>query len=126
MAESTTLCCIGCSICAAITCLIILLISIGTVEPIEYAVKYNAITKNIDRENVYSGGWYIIGPVDSFFTFPATFVNMDFTDFPDARTMPINVKDRDGQEIRLSLSIQYQLEKENLVKLYLEFQKSYE
>jgi len=36
------------------------------------------------------------------------------------------VKDNDGQEVRLSMSVQYKLQRENLVKLYLEFQKAYE
>jgi hypothetical protein len=52
--------------------LIIALVSIGTVEPIEYGIVYNAITKTVDTDNVYPGGWYFIGPVMSFVTFPAT------------------------------------------------------
>jgi hypothetical protein len=98
------------------------LISIGTVEPIQYGIKYNAITKDIDRENVYSGGWYIIGPVDSFFTFPATLVNMDFNDFPGAQSTPINCKDKDLQEIKLSISVQYKLEKDEVISLYNQYQ----
>jgi hypothetical protein len=62
--------------------LIIVLISIGTVEPIEYGIVYNAISKKVDVETVYPGGWYFIGPVNSFITFPSTLVNLDFTDFP--------------------------------------------
>lgn len=42
------LCGVGCGVCVLITTLIFVLTSIGTVEPIEYGIKYNAITKKID------------------------------------------------------------------------------
>jgi len=38
----------------------------GTVEPIQYGLKYNTISKNIDTSQVYEGGWYIIGPFNKF------------------------------------------------------------
>lgn len=82
MASNKAVCLIGCGICSMLVILIILLISIGTVEPIEYGIVYNAISKKVDTENVYPGGWYFIGPVNSFITFPSTLVNLDFTDFP--------------------------------------------
>ena len=105
MAEGKVICCVGCSICAAITLLILLLISVDTVEPIEYGLVYNSLTKKIDEKNVYSGGWYLIGPINSFITYPATLVNYDFADFRGAANRPLVVKDNDGQEIRLSFSI---------------------
>ena len=89
--------------------LIVLIISIGTVEPIEYAVKYNSISKSIDQDRVYPGGWYFIGPVYTFIKFPATLVNMDFTRFEGAYSGPISVKDSDSQEMDLSISVQYRL-----------------
>lgn len=51
---------------------IVLLLSIGTVEPIEYGIIYNAITKTVDASRVYPGGWYFIGPINSFITFAST------------------------------------------------------
>jgi len=39
---------VGCGVCVLVTILIFVLISIGTVEPIEYGIKYNAITKKVD------------------------------------------------------------------------------
>jgi len=105
MADNKVICCVGVSICAAITLLICLLISIGTVEPIEYGIVYNSLTKTVDSKTVYPGGWYLIGPINSFITFPATLVNLDFADFDGATNRPLVVKDNDGQEIRLSFSI---------------------
>lgn len=120
------LCGIGCGICCLLVLLIVLLASIGTVEPIEYGIVYNSITKQVDQDRVYSGGWYFIGPVNSFITFPATLVNMDFTEYPDAQSAPILVKDKAGQEIRLSFSIQYKLHQDKIGVLYNAFQKGYE
>jgi uncharacterized membrane protein len=101
---------IACGICWLLVALIVLLLSIGTVEPIEYGIVYNAITKSVSADTVYPGGWYFIGPVMSFITFPSTLVNIDFTEFPDAQSRPLTVKDNDGQEIRLSFSVQYRLQ----------------
>jgi hypothetical protein len=114
MADSKVICGVGVSICLAITLLIFLLISIGTVEPIEYGIVYNSLTKTVDSKKVYKGGWYLIGPINSFITFPATYVNLDFADFAGATNRPLVVKDSDGQEIRLSFSIQYELQEENV------------
>ena len=86
----------GCAVCWTVVLLIVMIVSIGTVEPIEYAVKYNSISKSIDKERVYPGGWYFIGPVYNFIKFPATLVNMDFTRFEGAFSGPISVKDSDS------------------------------
>jgi hypothetical protein len=63
--------------------------STGTVEPIEYAVKYNSISKSIDDTKAYAGGWYIIGPFNSFVTYPATNLNIDFSDLPNSKAAPL-------------------------------------
>ena len=126
MASSKVVCCTITTICVSLVVLIFLLISIGTVEPIEYGISYNSITKRVDTETVYPGGWYFIGPFNSFIVFPSTLVNMDFTEFPDAQSKPLVVKDSDGQEITLSFSIQYKLQQDHIGKLYSEFQKGYE
>jgi hypothetical protein len=107
--------------------LIILLVSIGTVEPIEYAIEYNSISKKTNEEQVYAGGWYLIGPFTSFFTFPATLVNVDWSDYPGSQRGPLlKVKDSGGQDITLSFSIQYELKQENIGKLYGKYKQDYE
>lgn len=126
MANNQAVCLIACGICWLLIALILMLMSIGTVEPIEYGIVYNAITKSVNADSVYPGGWYFIGPVMSFITFPSTLVNLDFTEFPDAQSMPLVVKDNDGQEIRLSFSVQYRLQQDNIGQLYNQFQKGYE
>jgi len=106
MADGKGICCIGCTICTLLVGLILLLVSIGTVEPIEYGIEYNSISKKIDMENVYGGGWYMIGPFTSFITFPATHVNIDWSTYDQAQRGPLlKVKDHDSQDITLSFSL---------------------
>jgi regulator of protease activity HflC (stomatin/prohibitin superfamily) len=102
------------------------LLSIGTVEPIEYGLKYNSISKTIDRNKVYTGGWHWVWPWYNFIVFPATLVNLDFTDYKGAQSQPLNVKDNNGQTMRLSVSLQYRIKKDKIPELYSAYQKGYE
>jgi len=94
MANTKMLCGIGCGICLLLVTLIILLVSIGTIEPIEYGIEYNSISKKTNQDNVYAGGWYMIGPFSSFIAFPATLVNFDWSTYTGSKAPPIdNLKD---------------------------------
>ena len=46
MSNRTIICGIVCGVCWLLVALIVALMSIGTVEPIEYGISYNAITKS--------------------------------------------------------------------------------
>jgi hypothetical protein len=76
--------------------LILFLVSIATIEPIEYGIEYNSLSKKTDEDTVYPGGWYVVGPTISFLTFPSTLVNIDWTDYKDAQRTPLTVRDNDG------------------------------
>lgn len=65
--------------------LVALMFSAGTVEPIAYGIKYNKFSKNVESQDVYEGGWYLIGPFNSFIQFPKTQVNIDFSDLPGSK-----------------------------------------
>ena len=72
--------------------MILLVWSADTVEPIENGVKYNNLSKNIDESRVYDGGWYIIWPMNSFITYPATVINVDFADYDNAKSPPFDAR----------------------------------
>lgn len=59
-----------CGCCVTVVAVILGIVGLafcaGTVEPIQYGLKYNTISKNIDNTEVYEGGWYIIGPFNKF------------------------------------------------------------
>ncbi len=69
----------GCAIASCCSCfalvlgIVVVAFCTATVEPIEYGLKYNTLSRNIDGSSgVYEGGWYIIGPINKFITFPRT------------------------------------------------------
>jgi hypothetical protein len=59
--------------------MVILLLSMDTVDPLEYGITINKITKNIGTD-VYENGRYIIGPFKSFIKYPANLVTIEFSD----------------------------------------------
>lgn len=100
--------------CAFITIIIVISVCVDTIEPIQYGVKYDTISKKIDESKVYDSGWYFLSPNENFIIFPRTQVNLDFTEFADAGAAPLNIKDSQGQEIKFQFSLQYKLHKEEL------------
>jgi hypothetical protein len=67
---------------------IILLFSMDSLEPLEYGITYNSISKSIGT-SVYESGRYIIGPLNSFIHYPANLVTVEFSD--SRRAMVRNV-----------------------------------
>ena len=58
---------------------LILLLSMDTIDPLEYGITINKITKTIGKE-VYENGRYIIGPFNNFIRYPANLVTIEFSD----------------------------------------------
>lgn len=66
--------------CAIISLVVlILLLSMDTIDPLQYAITINKINKNIGKE-VYENGRYIIGPFNNFIRYPANLVTIEFSD----------------------------------------------
>lgn len=78
-----------CSLILIIVCIIIsltvliLLLSLGTVEPLQYGITMNIISKAVGT-TTYSNGRYLIGPFDSFIKYPSNLVTVEFSDNPNA------------------------------------------
>ena len=69
----------------------------------------------------------MIGPFSSFFTFPATYINIDFADYPNAQRKPLKkVKDSSGQDMEFAFSLQLKLNPEKLGMLYDKHKLDYE
>ena len=65
---------------------LLLILSMGSLEPLEYGITYNKITKTIGS-TVFENGRYIIGPWMSFIVYPANLVTVEFS---DARRATVN------------------------------------
>lgn len=58
--------------------MIVLLISMDSLEPLQYGITYNKFTKTIGTE-VFESGRYFIGPLKSFIVYPANLVTIEFS-----------------------------------------------
>jgi len=66
--------------CAIISLVVLfLLLSMDTIDPLQYGITINKITKNIGKD-VYENGRYIIGPFNNFIRYPANLVTIEFSD----------------------------------------------
>jgi hypothetical protein len=50
-----------------------------SLEPLEYGITYNKISKSVGQ-NVYESGRYIIGPWIKFLVYPSNLVTVEFSD----------------------------------------------
>jgi regulator of protease activity HflC (stomatin/prohibitin superfamily) len=104
--------CLGLSI-----TVIILLISMDSLEPLEIGITYNKITKSVGKET-YESGRYLIGPVNSFLVYPARLVTIEFSDAKTATADPLQTRTAEGLGLVLSVSFQYLINKNEINKLY--------
>ena len=58
--------------------IIIFLVSMDSLEPLQYGITYNKLSKRIGT-NVYESGRYLIGPFQSFIVYPARLITVEFS-----------------------------------------------
>ena len=58
--------------------ILLLLLSMDSIEPLEYGITYNKLSKYVSSE-VYENGRYLIGPLTSFIVYPGYLVNIEFS-----------------------------------------------
>lgn len=63
--------------------LLALLISLDSLEPLEYGITYNKFSKRIGTE-VYESGRYLIGPFQSFIVYPSNLITIEFSNMRKA------------------------------------------
>jgi hypothetical protein len=57
---------------------LVLLLMMNTLEPLEFGITYNKITKSIGSD-VYEGGRYFILPWKAFIVYPSYLVTVEFS-----------------------------------------------
>jgi hypothetical protein len=58
---------------------VFLFVSMNSLEPLQWGITYNAITKSIGTD-VYESGRYIFWPWIGFIVYPANLVTVEFSD----------------------------------------------
>lgn len=125
--------------CGLFSGLLLLIVGLATfamswqaVEPTEYGLLYNKVTGFVHTDKTYDSGRYLIGPVATFIKFPATQVMIEFSNRSknvpiDARTgSDPNDPDSGGQPVKLSLSVMYVMQPNQLGRIYRDFSTQYE
>lgn len=74
---------VACIVCAGVVGVVLCIVFASmwhSVEPTEYGMSYNSITKSINMDHVYDGGLYFLGFFKHFIKFPRTVINIEFSD----------------------------------------------
>lgn len=104
--------------CGVFFFIILLIICWDTVEPTEWGIKYNSISKDINKETIYEGGRYLVSPFTSFITFPRTMRSIEFSLRTGAQSGPLKTRTAEGLALELYVAFQYQLIPDELPDLY--------
>ncbi len=97
--------------------MILILVSMDSIEPLSYGLPYNKITKQIGTE-AYESGRYMIGPFKSFIVYPASLVTIEFSDAKGATAEALQTRTAEGLGLTLYVSFQYQVNQTMIPQLY--------
>jgi hypothetical protein len=114
------------SCCISFVALIVYIaVAIEGVEPTEYAIIKNNLTQNVSGE-VLEGGLHWVGVFYSLVHFPSIHKSIEFSQDSAAQQRRLSTRTKEGLELDISFAFQYQLRKDELPTLYLNFMTDYE
>lgn len=116
----------GCFCCTVlITAVILIAISVATLEATEMGLDYSSVTKSINDQQLYSNGRYFLGVGHSFIMYPK---DQQSISFPSEKYGSLTARTMDGLSVDLEVSFQYRLRPNlaDVVKLYFEWGKAYD
>jgi len=102
---------------------IVFIYGFGNVEVTEYGLNYSLVTRKVDH-NTYPSGRYWIGPLNHFVKFPAILTTIQFsdlsmqTDLIERGDDTLKSRTRDGLDVSIELSFQYQITAHKVHELY--------
>lgn len=111
----------------------LLLAGIANVEITQYGLNYSLMTRKVERKT-YLPGRYWIGPLNHFIRFPSIVTTVQFSDQHSQLDLmrgelgeeKLRSRTKDGLDVQIELSFQYQLAAENIYELYTTFGGFYE
>mmetsp|Transcript_20628 Transcript_20628/g.59754 ORF Transcript_20628/g.59754 Transcript_20628/m.59754 type:complete len:333 (-) Transcript_20628:1-999(-) len=114
-------------------CVWLLLAGIANVEITEYGLNYSLLTRKVERKT-YPSGRYWIGPLNHFIRFPSIVTTVQFSDSGmqmdlsrgEVGERELRSRTKDGLDVHIELSFQYQLAAESIYELYTTFGGFYE
>jgi hypothetical protein len=124
MEESKYMCACGCCVTFVVSIAIMIFMSVTSIDAYQVGIDYSYITKSLSPQ-IYSPGYHYLGFGHTFFVYPTTVQNMEFSDERSADRPPINSRTDDGLSISFKASFQYTLISAGLYDLYMKFGKDY-
>lgn len=107
------------SLCLGFVALIVYIaVAIEGVEPTEYAIIRNNLSQDINQEEVLEGGLHWVGLFYSLIHFPAIHKSIEFSNDASAQQAQLSTRTKEGLELHIHCSFQYQLVREDLPKMY--------
>jgi len=135
--------CKYCSCLGIVLLVIIIIVSVSwdVIEPTEFGLLQNTITREVDLENVYGNGRYFVGPTAQFIAFPSNMRTLSYgerscrgsnvtKDCTPDNTRSIAARsggeskggqEGGGQPLSLSVSFQYRFTEEWIAGVYTAF-----
>lgn len=118
MAGEPLLC--GACVCfVLIPSVILIILSFATLEPIEYALNFNAITMSVENHTYSVAGLYFLGFGHWFIRYPRVIQTIEF--MATGENSLLHTRTADGLPLTLGLSFQYRYMPEHLLQLYLTY-----
>jgi regulator of protease activity HflC (stomatin/prohibitin superfamily) len=97
---------------------VLVMMSLDQVEQNQFGLVFNWVTKSIGTK-VYHGGTHFIGFWNTFVTFPATVMTIEFSTRVGLRTSEaLHTRTKEGLGLHLSIAFQYKLNPSEIPQLY--------
>jgi hypothetical protein len=120
----------GCCCCCFFIILIIVLSGMKGLSTNQYGLIKNTISNKVDFSQVYEGGRRYLGPFSEYVTFPSYLQTIDYSRqsqaAPGTKTeAPFKARTSEGMQVELSVTLQYQYNKEFIAEMYKEYKYNF-
>ena len=124
--SSSKRCCVVSFCLAFVSIIVYVAVALEGVEPTEYALVRNNLSQDINTDKILSGGLHYVGVFYSLIHFPAIHKSLEFSDDPSAQQSELHSRTKEGLDLSIHCSFQYQLKKDELPDMYRLLQNDYE
>jgi len=104
---------------------ILIILGFSTLEATELGLDYSSISKNVDK-TIYQNGLHFLGIGHSFIRYPKMVQTIEFSRDRGADLANISSRTKDGLEVTLEISFQYQILDQRVYDLFQAYGQNYQ
>ena len=118
--EETVVVVATCGCATLVLTVVLVACSFSTLEPTEFGLEYNGVSKTLNKAELYENGRHFIGLAHYFIKYPKTQQTIKFAPEKDADHPSLRSRSRDGMKITIGASLQFTINKNvsQIVQLY--------